>query len=121
MDVGEALGYALAGTRLAAALWDLWDRRPAREAPRPHPAPPQEGPDQAEEVDAVSARSIKIVVEVFPGRVSQTMKVRASGKRGPLLFGKVRKVAYRQSLTPGDTEELYVSAALTQAQALVLS
>lgn len=69
----------------------------------------------------MSARSIKVTIEVFPGRTSQTMKVRASGKRGTLLLGKIRRVQYHQTLTSAGTEQLYVSDVLTQAQALVLS
>lgn len=119
MDLGEALGYGLAAARLVAAVWDLWDRGHDDEAARSHPAPPQEGPDQGEEVDAVSARAIKVVVEVFPGRTDETMKIRASGKWGTLLFGKVRVVAFHQAITTGATEAEWVHTALTQAAALV--
>lgn len=119
MDLGEALGYGLATARLIAAVWDLWDRGHGDEAAGPHPAPPPEGPDQVEEVDAVSARAIKVVVEVFPGRTDETMKVRASGKWGTLLFGKVRVVAFHQAITAGTTEAEWVRTALTQAAALV--
>lgn len=69
----------------------------------------------------MSGRAVKVTIEVFPGRTSQTMKVRASGKRGTLLLGKVKKVAYRQTLTSAATEQLYVSDLLTLAQGLVLS
>lgn len=69
----------------------------------------------------MSSRAIKVTVEVFPHRTSQTMKVRASGRRGPLLFGKIRRVQYRQTLTSASTEQLYISDVLTLAQALVLS
>lgn len=72
-------------------------------------------------MDQVSKRSVKVTVEVFPGRTSQTMKVRASGRHGTLLLGKIRRVQYRQTLTSAGTEQLYVSDVLTQAQALVLS
>ena len=67
----------------------------------------------------MSARAIKILVEVFPGRTDETMKVRASGKWGTLLFGKVRVVAFHQAITTGTTEAEWVRTALTQASALV--
>lgn len=69
----------------------------------------------------MSKRALKVVVEVFPGRTSQTMKVRATGQFGKLLLGKVRTVTYHQTLFTANTEQLYVSGILTQAQAEVLS
>lgn len=69
----------------------------------------------------MSARALKVTIEVFPHGRTQTLKVRASGKFAHLLLGKVRKVAYRQTLTTADTEQLYVHQVLTLADALVLS
>lgn len=119
MVPGEALGYALAAVRLVTAVWDLWDRGHHAPAPRSDTAPAPARADQSEEVDAVSGRAIKVTVEVFPGRHDETMKVRASGKWGTLLFGKVRVVAYHQAITTGTTEAEWVRTALTQAAALV--
>lgn len=119
MDLGEALGYGLTAARLVLAVRDLCAGRTDEPETRPHPAPPPEGPDQGEEVDAMSARSIKVLVEVFPGRTDETMKVRASGKWGTLLFGKIRVVAFHQAITTGTTEAEWVRTALTQAAALV--
>lgn len=69
----------------------------------------------------MAQRELKVTITVRPGRTSQTMHVRAAGKRGTLLLGKVRKVAMHQTLTAADTEQLYVHALLTAADALVLS
>jgi hypothetical protein len=121
VDLGPLLGYALAAAKLADTLWDLSDRWRDGQTAGEDPVAQVPGDHQEEEVDAVSARAIKVTVEVFPGRTDQTMKVRASGKRGVLLLGKVRRVQYHQTLTSAPTEQLYVSAVLTAAQALVLS
>lgn len=67
----------------------------------------------------MSARSIKVLVEVFPHRTDETMKVRASGKWGTLLFGKVRAVGYHQPITTGTTEVEWVQNALEQAKVMV--
>lgn len=69
----------------------------------------------------MSQRELKVTITVRPGRSSQTMHVRAAGKRGTLLLGKVKAAAFNQTLTAAATEQLYVSALLTAAQALVLS
>jgi len=49
------------------------------------------------------------------------MHVRAAGKLGTLLLGKVRKVQYHQPLTSAGTEVLFVHDLLTTADAMVLS
>lgn len=69
----------------------------------------------------MAQRELKVTISVIPGRTSQTMHVRAAGKRGTLLLGKIRGVAYHQTLTSAVDEKTYVSDLLTLAQAIVLS
>lgn len=121
MDLGEWLGYALAAARLADALLELRERWDDAEETQPDPAPQEAGAHQEAEVHAMSSRELKVTITVLPGKTSQTMRVRAAGRRGPLLLGKVRRVEFHQTLTSAGTEQLYVSELLTLAQALVLS
>jgi hypothetical protein len=69
----------------------------------------------------VAQRELKITITVRPGRTSQTMHVRAAGKFGTLLLGKIRLVQQHQTLTSASTEQQYVHQLLTLADALVLS
>lgn len=69
----------------------------------------------------MAQRELKITITVRPGRTSQTMHVRAAGKRGTLLLGKIRAVEQHQTLTSAATEQLYVHQLLTLADGLVLS
>lgn len=121
MDLGQCVAAALGAAELAARVAELAEAARRRR----RPAPPAGGDcrhnGRRSEVGAMSARSLKVVIEVFPGRTSQTMKVRASGKRGALLLGKIRRVAYRQTLISASTEQLYVHEVLTAADALILS
>jgi len=69
----------------------------------------------------MSQRELKVTITVRRGRTTQTMHVRAAGKLGTLLLGKVRKVQYHQPLTSAGTEVLFVHDLLTTADAMVLS
>lgn len=69
----------------------------------------------------MAQRELKVTITVRQNRGTQTMHVRAAGKRGTLLLGKIKAVAYRQPLTSAGTEQLFVHDLLTTADALVLS